>query len=231
MRTAMVTAAFATVALLGVGALRSSGGHGPSAPPAADAAPLPSVPSIPAKTVAVVEPPAVRPAPIAAPPVAPPPRPPVEPPHAAAPVTAPPAVPDEHSQIWSLLDGGRLDEGGTRIKALVARDPDAAWPRFALGVLYYRRYWRRDSVRQWQQALEQDRQIRHDPQFGAYLCFMLDDTWQAAGVKDLLDQLGTEAVPLLENCVASAKTAQLRSSASRALDRLQAGHHRGRRRL
>jgi hypothetical protein len=229
MRTAMVTAAFATVALLGVGALRSGGGQGPSAPPAAHAAPPPPPPSVPVK-VAVVEPPAVPPAPIAAPPVAPPPAP-VELPRKAAAAAAPPAMPDDHSQIWSLLDSGRLDEGGTRIKALVARDPDAAWPRFALGVLYYRRYWRRDSVRQWQQALEQDRQIRHDPQFGAYLCFMLDDTWQAAGVKDLLDQLGTEAVPLLENCVASAKSAQLRSSASRALDRLRAGHHRSRRRL
>jgi hypothetical protein len=125
---------------------------------------------------------------------------------------------DERGEIWSLLDSGRLNESATRIKSLVAADSEAAWPRFALGVLYYRKYWRSDSVKQWRLALAQDPEIRHDPQFGAYLCFMLDDAWKAAGVADLLDQLGAKAVPLLDHCVASAKTPRLRSLASRALD-------------
>ena len=135
----------------------------------------------------------------------------------------------ERGEIWSLLDSGRLDEGATRIKQLLSKDPDAAWPRFALGVLYYRRYWRPAAVKQWRLALAQDPEIRHDPQFGAYLCFMLDDAWQAAGVADLLNQLGAEAVPLLERCVASAKTPRLRSLASRALDGLPRADHRLRR--
>jgi hypothetical protein len=125
----------------------------------------------------------------------------------------------ERSEIWSLLDSGRLDESEARIKALVSKDPDAAWPHLALGALYYRRYWRRDAVKQWQRALAQDPEVRNDPQFGAYLCFMLDDDWRAAGVTELLHQLGAEAVPLLDRCVASAKSPRLRSLASRALDR------------
>jgi hypothetical protein len=166
---------------------------------------------------------------VAARPVEPPPE--IAPP-AAAPTVAPAAeapAPDEQSEIWSLLDSGRLDEGATRIKPLVARDPDAAWPRFALGVLYYRKYWRRDAITQWKLALGQDAEIRHDPQFGEYLCFVLDDTWQAAGVSDLLDQLGAEAIPLLERCAASAKTPRLRALAARTLDSLRQAHH-GRRR-
>jgi hypothetical protein len=127
----------------------------------------------------------------------------------------------ERSEIWALLDGGRLDEGAARIKRLVYREPEAAWPRLALGVLYYRRYWRHAAVKEWQRAVGQDRQIQHDPQFGAYLCFMLDDDWKLAGVTDFLDQLGADAVPLLDHCVASAKSPRLRSLASGALDRLR----------
>jgi hypothetical protein len=136
--------------------------------------------------------------------------------------TSPRATPgDERSEIWSLLDSGRLDESASRIKPLVARDPDAAWPRFALGVLYYQRHWRHDAVRQWQLALAQDREIRQDPQFGEYLCFMLDATWKAAGATELLNQLGREAVPLLERCVASAKSPRLRALASHTLNDLR----------
>jgi serine/threonine-protein kinase len=226
-RTATVAAAFASVAFLGAVALRSSGGPAPSAPPAAEAAPHPSLaakatvalPALPRATTAAA---AVEQSPQTAP-------------TAAGAQTAPRAAGEqtaqtvptssgttshgERGEIWSLLDSGRLEEGEARIKPLVAKDPDAAWPHLALGVLYYRKYWRRDSVKQWQRALAQDPKIRRDPQFGAYLCFMLDDTWKAAGVTDLLGQLGSDAAPLLDRCVASAKNARLRALASRALDR------------
>jgi hypothetical protein len=219
-QTAIVAAAFVTVAVLGVGALRGGGSQGPSAPPAAQAAPPLSVPAKP-----TIEPPIMPLAAIAAPLVA----------HARedAPRTMPAGAArvvatssrapshDERGEIWSLLDSGRFNESAARIKSLVAADPEAAWPRFALGVLYYHKYWRGDAVRQWRLALAQDPEIRHDPQFGAYLCFMLDDTWKAAGATDLLNQLGTEAVPLLEHCVASAESRRLRSLASRALDGLR----------
>ena len=87
----------------------------------------------------------------------------------------------------------------------------------ALGVLYNRRYWRHDSVKQWRLALANDPNIRLDPQFGAYLCFMLDEEWKAAGMTAVLEQLGADAPPLLDRCVASAKNPRLRSQASRAL--------------
>jgi hypothetical protein len=223
-RAAIVATTFATVAVLGVGALRSGGGQGPGGSPAAQAA---QPPSSPAK--AAVAAPALPRAATAAPPV--------EPKQEAAParaaqIAAPSSAAASHgerSEIWSLLDSGRLDEGATLIKPLLAKDPEAAWPRFALGVLYYRRQWRRDSVKQWQLALAQDPEIRHDPQFGAYLCFMLDDTWKAAGVTDLLNQLGAGVVPLLDDCVASAKTPRLRVWASRALNRLGRVDQRSRR--
>ncbi len=220
-RTATIAATFAAVAVLGAGVLRSSGGKGSSTASAAALATLP--PSIPSK--AAVEPPAALKAAIAAPPLEPIPQ--------AAPAAVPPRAPQiaatssgaspqgERSEIWSLLDSGQLDESATRIRRLRSQDPKAAWPRFALGVLYYRRYWRQDAVKQWRLALAQDSRIKSDPQFAAYLCFMLDDSWKTAGVRDLLDQLGAEAVPLLEQCVASAKDPRLRVSASRTLERVR----------
>jgi hypothetical protein len=240
-RTAMVATAFAVVAILGAGALRGSGSRGPGAPPVALAAPPANVPSPAREPVA---PAPAAPAPVAAPPVAPRPvaapapapvsRPAPVAPRAPAPVPAPqvvaappPAPPSgEHGEIWALLDSGRLNEGAARIKTLAARDPDSAWPEFALGVLYYRKYWRGDSVTHWKEALARDPDIRLDPQFGAYLCFMLDDAWQAAGMADLLTRLGPRAVPLLDSCAASAKTPRLRALASRALDRVRRGSTR-----
>ncbi|HXU65232.1 MAG TPA: serine/threonine-protein kinase [Polyangia bacterium] len=239
-RTAMLAIAFVTVAILGAGALRSRGGQAPVAAPAATpelatpaaSAPPPAPPPPPA--TAVVKAPPPPPAPAAPPPPAPPKQAPA-PVVAVAPRAPDPAVPrapapahGAHAEIWALLDSGRLDEGATRIKALVAQEPDAAWPRLALGVLFYRKYWRRDAVRQWQEALQEDPEIRHDPQFGAYLCFMLDDSWKAAGMTELLDHLGAKAVPLLESCAASAKTPQLRAIASRTLDQLRRPGRRSR---
>ncbi|HXJ19222.1 MAG TPA: serine/threonine-protein kinase [Polyangia bacterium] len=224
-RAAMIAAAFATVAVLGAGALRGSSRQGPSALPAPPTAAAPSTPAkvVAAPAVATVAPRVAAVAPPVIPP-APPPAPALEPKPETAPEPppAPPPSPGEHSDIWSLLDSGRLNEGATRIKALVAADPKAAWPEFALGVLYYRKYWRKDSITHWKLALERDPEIRRDPQFGAYLCFMLDDTWKAAGMTDVLNQLGAEAAPLLEQCAASAKTPQLRALASRTLRRLSA---------
>jgi serine/threonine protein kinase len=227
-RTAMVAAAFATIAVLGAGALRVGGSQGASTPPAAQAAQHPSI-----RAKSTIAPPTTPPAPIAAPPVevdredAPA----TVPARAAQAVTTTSGAPsrDERSEIWSLLEGGRLNESAARIKSLLAADPEAAWPRFALGVLYYHKYWRSDSVRQWRLALAEDPEIQHDPQFGAYLCFMLDGSWKAAGATDLLNQLGAEAVPLLDHCVASAETPRLRSLASRALDGLRRSRSRARR--
>jgi hypothetical protein len=227
-RTAIVAAAFATVAVLGAGALRGGANQGPRAPAAAQAAQRPSIPAKP-----TVEPPTPPRAAMAAPPIehdreAAPGAVPAGPAQVVATSSAAPSH-DERGEIWSLLDSGRLNESATRIKALVAADPEAAWPQFALGVLYYRRYWRSDSVKQWRLALAKDPEIRHDPQFAAYLCFMLDDAWKAAGMTDLLNQLGPKAVPFLDQCVASAKTPRLRSLASRALDGLPRPDQRFRR--
>ena len=243
--TATAATAFAAVVVVSAAALRSSGRQTP--PVTTDEQGAPPVAAAPAK-VAVVRPaPApvaaakvvTAPSVAAAAPAAPaaparatssarvgPPAPvamalreraPAAPVEAAAPLAGAPPEP-ERAAIWSLLDRGQLDEGGARIKALLAQKPDAAWPHFALGVLYQRKYWRRESLKQWRFALAEDPEIRRDPQFGAYLCFMLDDDWKAAGVTELLSQLGPRAAPLLERCVASAKSARLRAQASRALE-------------
>ena len=240
-RTAMIAAAFAAVAVIGITALRSGGSRAPVAPP-----PVAEPQSTPVK-VAAVQPPAPAPAVPAAPPIEPhrepqpelPPKPapvppappprvatatpaavPAPPPPRVATTVAPPAD-GEHGQIWALIDSNRLDEAAARIKPMVASNPDAAWPQFALGVLYFRKYWRPPAVKQWQLALSQDPEIRQDPQFGAYLCFMLDDSWKAAGVTNLLNQLGTRAIPLLEHCAASAKTSRLRAQAAHTLDQVR----------
>ncbi len=237
--TSIVAAASAAVALLGAGALRSSGRQGPRAPQAA-------LPPLVAQAVPV--PPKLAVAPPAPPPPPPPPAPPslamAEPPSEAdqgprprlSPRArrAPPRPCRERRPRRTAERSGRCSTAGdwttppARIKALLANDPDAAWPRFALGVLEARRYWRRDAVKHWRAALAQDPEVQQDPQFGAYLCFMLDDAWKAAGVTDLLNQLGARAVPLLERCVASAKNPRLRSSASRALDQVTGDAHRAR---
>jgi hypothetical protein len=141
------------------------------------------------------------------------------PPREAAP-PAPGSPPgDERHEIWSLLDHGQLDRAAARIGELVAQDPKAPWPRFVQGALFFHRYWRPDCVKQWQFALARDPEIAQDPQFGAYLCLMLDPKWQEAGAAELVDGLGVQAVPLLQRCVDGAKSPSLRRLAERALAR------------
>jgi hypothetical protein len=102
---------------------------------------------------------------------------------------------------------------------MVAEHPRAAWPHLARAELFFQRYWRPDSVREWLLALARDPALVHDPHLGARLCRMLDEKWQAAGAGELLARLGKQRAPLLRRCVASADTPGLRALASRALKR------------
>jgi len=122
-----------------------------------------------------------------------------------------------------LLDRRRLDAAAVRISRLIAQDPQAAWPHLARGDLYYQRFWRRDTVEEWELAVTRDPQLRHDPRFAGRVCTTLDAKWEAAGIMRLVTALGDDAVPLLRRCLASAKKPRLRAGASRALDRLATG--------
>ncbi len=174
---------------------------------------------VPAPKVAEIAP--ALPPPPPPPRLAPPPVPvvaPVPAPPPPTPAVSPPQ--SEEIEIWALLEKGNLDAVAARIGRLVARNPEAAWPRFARGEFYFQRFWRRDCVEDWELALTREPPLRHDPRFTARLCLMLDDKWEGGGVQRLLDLLGAEAAPILRQCVASAKTPRLRDLASRALARV-----------
>jgi len=159
-RTAVVGSIFATLAVLGASALRSNGGQASSASQAAQAAQRPistANVTVDQRGTQATVPGRRAPTPLGKAEL--PQREAPAPPRAAMVMTsvepnqkvAPGAVParteqavatrsrapsnDERSEIWSLLDGGRLDEGAARIKPLLSDDPEAAWPRLALGVL------------------------------------------------------------------------------------------------
>jgi predicted Zn-dependent protease len=133
-------------------------------------------------------------------------------------VEVPPAA--ERAEIWSLLEGWKLDAADRRITPLIARHPDADWPHLARAELYFRRLWRRNAVLEWERALERDPRFRQDPSLGAHLCQMLDAKWEAAGIHRLLGRLGPQAARLLDRCVSSAPNPQQRALAERALARL-----------
>jgi hypothetical protein len=131
----------------------------------------------------------------------------------------PPAA--ARAEIWRLLERWELDAAQARIGPLVVEHPQEPWPHLARAELFFRRYWRRDSVREWLLALERDPALAKDAHLGARLCRMLDAQWEAAGVGQLIARLGKEAAPLLRSCVATADTPGLRSQASRALRRVR----------
>jgi hypothetical protein len=102
----------------------------------------------------------------------------------------------------------------------VTADPDAAWPRFALGALYFRRLWRPDCLKQWEFAFTRDPTLVDDPQLAPHLCHMLDPRWLEAGVMRFLATLGPRATPILERCASSAADPLGRARAERAVERL-----------
>jgi eukaryotic-like serine/threonine-protein kinase len=218
-RPALLLGGAAVVALVGLGAvvLRRRG-PAPASHQQARPAPVPVAASVPSAKP--------TPPPAAAPP--PPPPAPTEPPPAAAPPPEPAAAPRAtegpaavRAEIWRLLERRELDAAQARIRALVAEHPEAAWPHLARAELFFQRYWRRDSVREWLLALTRDPALVHDAHLGARLCQMLDDPWAAAGAGQLIARLGRDAAPHLRRCAATADTPRLRAEASRALKRVR----------
>ncbi|HJZ83546.1 MAG TPA: serine/threonine-protein kinase [Polyangia bacterium] len=181
----------------------------PSAAPPVEPRPLERAPE-PAPTPAVTPPaePVQVPAPEPVPAQAP------------APETAPPPPRDVRSQAESLTGAGRLNEAERILLRERRARPQAPWVHMDLADIYFRRLWRRDAVREWDEALKLEPSLRRDRTLQQHLCGILDR--DISDAERLLETrfAGSAAAPLVE-CIKTTHDRETLHNAAQMLERLQ----------
>jgi serine/threonine-protein kinase len=119
----------------------------------------------------------------------------------------------------------RVAHSEPELRAILQKDPSAAWAQLALGDVYFRRLWRADAVKAWEEALRLDPDLRHDKQLGDHLCVALGPKWQGAGARILSSRLAEEIVPTLERCLATVDDYPRLEVAARLLERFGGRDH------
>jgi hypothetical protein len=102
--------------------------------------------------------------------------------------------------VLGLIDARDNLAAVEKITALMQRDPRVAWPHVALAELHFRNLWRREVVRQWHIALGLDPAVKDDPHLAKHLCQARGPKWEAAGIGELLTELGEQGAALLASC-------------------------------
>jgi eukaryotic-like serine/threonine-protein kinase len=134
----------------------------------------------------------------------------------AAAADADPAV----AKVAALLDAEHLPDAERILRAQAILEPNAGWVHLQLGEVYFRRLWRRDAEREWDEALRLDRSLRTDRRLGQRLCQALGPTWNGAGQRLILRYLGTDAVTPLTACIREATDVGRVQTAARLIERV-----------
>jgi hypothetical protein len=111
-----------------------------------------------------------------------------------------PVTEAERAEVLALIEARDNLAAVEKITALMQRDPRVAWPHVALAELHFRNLWRRDVVRQWQIALGLDPAVKDDPHLAKHLCQARGPKWEAAGIGELIAELGEQGTALLASC-------------------------------
>lgn len=106
----------------------------------------------------------------------------------------------ERAEVLGLIEARDNQAAAEKITALMQRDPRVAWPHVALAELHFRNLWRREVVRQWHIALSLDPAVKADPHLAKHLCQARGPKWEAAGIGELVAELGEQGAALLASC-------------------------------
>jgi hypothetical protein len=123
-------------------------------------------------------------------------------------------------KVAALIDGDKLADAERILMAQAILEPKAGWVHLQMGEIYFRRLWRKDAEREWDQALQLDRALRSDARLGQRLCTALGPTWNGAGQRLILRHLGAQAVAPLTACIREANDLGRLQTAARLIERV-----------
>ncbi|HEX4460738.1 MAG TPA: protein kinase, partial [Polyangia bacterium] len=144
----------------------------------------------------------------------------------AAPAAAPPAATNEpapageSARVTALLSAGKLDVAEQELRAQLDLHAESAELHFLLGEVFFRKFWRRDAIVEWDRALALDPSLRRDPRLTTRLCTTLGARWRGAGAELITKRFAADAVPLLRGCVATATDRERLTAAAQLAEQL-----------
>ena len=134
---------------------------------------------------------------------------------------SPPSVGADVAKALQLANAGRAEDAVAKLRELRKRRPDAAEIPYALGRVYKRLDWPKQTIEAYRDAIELDPAYREDPALIADLVALLASrsAWQLAS-RTLENDIGTAAIPALAEAAERHSDATVRSRAAKLRDRL-----------
>jgi serine/threonine protein kinase len=136
-----------------------------------------------------------------------------------APEPAP--VDPEVAEALRLAAGGRNQEAATRLRALRKQRPDDPHVPYALGRVYHRLGWPKQTIAAYRDAITLEPALREDPELIADVVALLGSksAWKSAAAM-LEHDIGTAALPALTETAQHHRSATVRDRAERLRSRL-----------
>src|SRR5262249_33525286 len=98
--------------------------------------------------------------------------------------------------------------------------PEVAWIHQQLAEIYFRRLWRRDAIREWDEALRLEPSLRQRRALQPELCAALDPHWNGETERLLLSRFGAAAVAPMRECIRSTKDRDILRAAVRVTEQV-----------
>jgi serine/threonine protein kinase len=132
-----------------------------------------------------------------------------------------PSVGADVAKALQLANAGRPEDAVARLRELRERQPDDPQIPYALGRVYKRLNWPKQTIEAYRDAIRLDPALREDPALIGDLIGLLGSrsTWQLAS-RVLEQEIGAAALPALTETAANHRDATVRGRAAKLRDRL-----------
>ena len=121
------------------------------------------------------------------------------------PTAEPPRLPEPRAQAEKLAAEGKILEAEKILLAEKRAHPQSAWVHQDLGEIYFLKSWRKDAIKEWDDALKLEPSLRHDKNVRQHLCALLDAKGAADAEPVIVTRYGPGAVMLMNECIKTTK--------------------------
>jgi hypothetical protein len=112
-----------------------------------------------------------------------------------------PATDGVRGEVAALIAAGKDRIAEQRLRAELVMNRDAAWAHFELGHIYFTRLWRKDCIKEWDEALRADPSLRNDARLAERICMTLGPKWDGQGAQLAQSHLGDRVAPVMNACI------------------------------
>jgi len=124
------------------------------------------------------------------------------------------------AEVEHLLGQNRLNDAERVLVRARRAHPDAAWIHQELAEIYFRRLWRRDAIKEWDEALRLEPALRRQRVLQQELCAALDPHWNGETERLLEARLGATAAGLMRDCIRTTKNRDVLHAAARVTEQV-----------